>query len=292
MATSTRRTTTTVRTASLFGVSENHKPDEELLTDLFTAYYQARKNKRSTYSQIRFEQYAVDNVVALWNDIRSRQYKVGRSMCFIVRDPVQREVFAASFRDRIVHHLLFNYLSPLFETTFIEDSYSCRKGKGTHYGVGRMVYHMNQCLKQNVGRPVYVLKLDVQGYFMCMDRNILYDMLMQRVNRSSLDVSLVDYLLRLIVFNDPTKGCRIKGKKSDWNGLPPSKSLFHASPGCGLPIGNLTSQLFSNVYLSALDNFITKDLGFEHYGRYVDDFYVVDTVKKECWRQFGRSGNS
>jgi retron-type reverse transcriptase len=85
------------------------------------------------------------------------------------------------------------------------------------------------------------------------------------------------YLAGIIIFNDPTKNYHIKGRDSDWNGLPPSKSLFHSSGGCGLPIGNLTSQLFSNIYLSGFDNYVKRDLKFKHYGRYVDDFFLVDT---------------
>ena len=103
----------------------------DLLADLFTAYYCARKNKHNTASQIRFERNLSDNLMRLYDDIVSGHYRVGRSMCFVIRDPVLREVFAASFRDRIVHHLLYNWLMPIFEPTFIYDSYSCREGKGT-----------------------------------------------------------------------------------------------------------------------------------------------------------------
>jgi len=279
MATSTPRTTTTVQTGSLFVASQYQKSDEDLLTDLFTAYYSSRKNKRATYSQMRFEQNLSENLVCLWDEIRQRRYHPGRSMCFIIHDPVQREVFAASFRDRIVHHLLFNYLNPLFEPLFIEDSYSCRVGKGTHYGVQRMMEKMRQCRQDNPCCPVFVLKLDIQGYFMNISRQRLYEKIIAVVSKSNIDYGLVDYLLKVIIFNDPTKGCRIKGRRSDWTGLPPSKSLFHSPDGCGLPIGNLTSQLFSNVYLSALDDFVTKRLKVEHYGRYVDDFYLIDSSK-------------
>jgi len=201
-------------------------------------------------------------------------------MCFIIHDPVQREVFAASFRDRIVHHLLFGYLNPLFEPLFIEDSYSCRVGKGTHYGVQRMMEKMRQCKLNNPGRPVYVLKLDIQGYFMNISRQRLYDKVIAVAAKSEIDYGLTDYLLKEIIFNDPTRGCRLKGSRSDWDGLPSSKSLFYSPMGCGLPIGNLTSQLFSNVYLSALDDFVTKQLEVEHYGRYVDDFYLIDSYKE------------
>ena len=100
---------------------------EQLLTAVFEAYYDARRNKRNTASQLRFEMNLEENLVALTEELESGRYRVGRSVCFIVTKPVKREVFAADFRDRVVHHLLFNWLSPLFERTFIDDCYSCRR---------------------------------------------------------------------------------------------------------------------------------------------------------------------
>lgn len=279
MATSTRRTTTTVRTASLFAVSQDSFQDN-LLTDLFTAYYCARNNKRNTFAQVKFERNLSDNLMELYEDIRQYRYRVGRSMCFIINDPVKREVFAASFRDRIVHHLLFNYLSPIFEKKFIYDSYSCRKGKGTHFGVKRLDHHIKSC-SYNYTRPCYVLKLDISGYFMSINRQLLFDMVMKEVSKSEIqNKRLVEYLLKQVIFNEPTRGCRIKGSIEDWKELPDSKSLFHSPKGCGLPIGNLTSQLFSNIYLSPLDEFVKRELNITHYGRYVDDFYLVSNEKQ------------
>jgi len=188
-------------------------------------------------------------------------------MCFIIRDPVIREVFAASFRDRIVHHLLYNWLMPIFEPTFIYDSYSCREGKGTLFGIKRLEHHIRSC-SNNYRKECYVLKLDIEGYFMNISRSRLYDMIVSR-------------LLAQVVFNNPVKGCYRKERISDWNELPSSKSLFYAAPGCGLPIGNLTSQLFSNIYLSVLDGYVKRVLRCRHYGRYVDDFYIVGCCKEE-----------
>ncbi|MDR1882967.1 MAG: RNA-directed DNA polymerase, partial [Prevotella sp.] len=95
-----------------------------------------------------------------------------------------------------------------------------------------------------------------------------------------LDYDLVLYLARTIIFNDPVKNCRLKGSLADWNGLPPNRSLFNSAEGCGLPIGNLTSQMFSNIYLTPFDNYVKRDLKFKHYGRYVDDFYLVHQDKE------------
>ena len=281
------RTTTTIGTRPTLSVSSQHQSDRFLLTDLFASYYSARANKRNTASQMKFEAHLSRNLISLYEEVRDRTYSPGRSICFIIRDPVQREVFAASFRDRIIHHYLFNKLEPLFEPTFIYDSYSCRKGKGTLFGIERLEHHIRSC-SMNRTAPCYVLKMDISGYFMNIDKMILYDIIMERLERlriqeclpEAFDFDTVVFLLNKVIFNDPTRGCRVKGKRSDWKGLPDSKSLFKAEPGCGLPIGNLTSQLFSNIYLNGLDQFCKRDLGFRHYGRYVDDFYLVDDSRK------------
>ena len=178
-------------------------------------------------------------------------------------------------------------MEPVFEPAFIYDSYSCRKGKGTLFGIERLEHHIRSC-SGNHHKECWVLKLDIKGYFMAIDRGVLYGLIMRRLNRllsegrlpEGFDIDTVLFLLHKVVFLDPTKGCRIKGSLKDWRGLPDSKSLFHAPPGCGLPIGNLTSQLFSNIYLNELDQFCKRELGFRHYGRYVDDFYLVDDSKE------------
>ena len=287
MAMSTRSTITIARTVTRSVASKNQsetKDRRDLLTDLFTAYFCARKNKRNTSSQVRFERDLPDNLMRLYNEIVSGRYQVGRSMCFIINDPVKREVFAASFRDRIVHHLLYNWLMPVFEPTFIHDSYSCREGKGTLFGIQRLEHHIRSC-SDNYRKECFVLRLDIEGYFMNINRGKLFDIVVRRLERCCrchsvpFDVDLAKELLSKVIFNDPVKGCYRKGPLTDWDGLPESKSLFHAPPGCGLPIGNLTSQLFSNIYLSSFDDFMKREMKFRHYGRYVDDFYIVSNHK-------------
>lgn len=264
-----------------------------LLADLFRAYYDARKNKRNTVNQLRFELDLEHNLYISYMQILNRIYEPKPSIAFIVFSPVQREVFAADFCDRVVHHLFFNYVNPIFERTYIEDCYSCRKGKGTLYGVKRIFHHIRSC-SDNYTRPCFILKLDLQGYFMSIDRRILYEKVRGTMEKyayrkdgdgirwkDKLDYELVMYLAKVIIFNDPVKNYQIKGNKSDWDGLPLNKSLFYSDEGCGLPIGNLTSQLFSNVYLTCFDHYVKRELGFKHYGRYVDDFYLIDEDKEK-----------
>ncbi|MDR1121179.1 MAG: RNA-directed DNA polymerase, partial [Dysgonamonadaceae bacterium] len=162
----------------------------------------------------------------------------------------------------------------------IDDCYSCQKGRGTHYGIQRMEGFLREC-SENYTRDCYVLKLDVRGYFMSIDKQLLWKKLerilepLQLFNPRQADLSLLWWMFDRVVWNDPTKSCIINGKLSDWEGLPDSKSLFKTPPNCGLPIGNLTSQLFSNVYMYDFDCFVKNVMGITYYGRYVDDFVLM-----------------
>ena len=158
------------------GVPRKRKPysitHDTLIDQLFTAYFDARCSKRGTKIQLLFELDFEHNLLVLAREIEKGTYEVGRSVCFITNKPVKREIFAADFRDRVVHHLLYNWLSPMFERSFITDSYSCRNGKGTLYGIKRTHKHMRQCT-QNFTQPAYVLKVDISGYFMSINRQRL-----------------------------------------------------------------------------------------------------------------------
>lgn len=233
------------------------------------------------------------HLVVLTQEIGDRTYEVSPGVGFIITKPVRREVFAACFRDRVIHHLLYNRVEGIAERTFITDCYSCRKGYGTSFGIKRLKHHIRSC-SDNYTRKAYVLKMDIQGYFMSINRQLLYTkveaMLAKYAGRTNekgikwsdtMDMEQTLYLLRKVIFHDPTADCRLRSKREEWDLLPPSKSLFHSAPGCGLPIGNLTSQLFSNIYLSDFDHYVKRTLGMEHYGRYVDDFYVVHQDKQQ-----------
>ena len=236
---------------------------DQLLLDLFQAYYDARRNKRNTINALNFETDYEHHVIKLHEEIINGNYQIKPSICFINYKPVQREIFAADFRDRVVHHLVYNYIAPIFDKTFINDSYSCRQGKGTHYGIKRVGKFIRSC-SQNYHNDCYILKLDIKGYFMSISRDKLYEIVKSHLIKyqytSDFDFQLVLSLIKQIIFNDPTKNYIMKGKQSDWEGLPPSKSLFHSDNGKGFPIDNLTSQLFSNVYFNQFDNFIKKEL--------------------------------
>ena len=244
--------------------------------ELFEAYAACRRNKRRSASALAFELEYEEKLLGLLKAINSGQWRPGRAVAFIVERPVKREIFAAPFSDRVVHHLLFNKLNPLFEKAFIYDSYSCRAGKGTHLGIRRLERFIRSC-SLNHSREAYALKLDIRGFFMSISRQRLYAMLEAFIHEryEGPDLPIVLDLVERVVCHDPSAHCVCRGRRSDWKGLPPDKSLFHSRAGCGLPIGNLTSQIFANFYLNGFDHFMKHDLGLRWYGRYVDDMVVV-----------------
>ena len=261
-----------------------------LLEDLYRAYLSARRHKRGKGYQIRFEMNQERELVRLRDELLNRTYEPRPASCFIIHEPKMREVFAAEFRDRIVHHLFYDYTHEAFERTFIADSYSCVEGRGTHYGIGRLKRHIRSCTR-NWSREGYVLKLDIRGYFMHIDREILLARCREILAKTwarrgdaafgGASAEFVDYLLEKICLLDPLENCRVIGDREEWKKLPADKSLFCSDAGCGLPIGNLSSQLFSNVYLGMLDDYVKRELKVRHYGRYVDDVYIVGETKEE-----------
>ena len=251
------------------------------LAEVFEAYFDCRSTKRNTMNAIGFEVDYESNLIELCNEINNGTYQPGKSIAFIVNKPVKREIFAADFRDRVVHHLIINKLNPYFECQFIFDSYACRTGKGTHFGIQRIERFIRQC-SLNYSRDCYILKLDIQGFFMHINKHILFNRLNTFIsqNYQEPDLTLIVELCSKVIYNDCIKNCVIKGSRRNWNGLPSSKSLFHSPENCGLPIGNLTSQIFANFYLNIFDHFIKHDLGIRYYGRYVDDFVLVHHDKE------------
>ena len=247
------------------------------------AYYDARKNgKRMTHDEQDFEENEDINLKLLLDDIMSRRYRPSRGTVHIINKPVKREIFAAPFRDRIVHHLIYNLVYSWWDRHFIYDSYSCRVGKGTKKGHERLDHHI-RAASLNYAIPVYILKLDIQGFFMSMPRARLLELALNGLRRQyagrldSEEYKMLKFLWTQIIMDDPVKGVRVVGKRSEWDDLPPEKSLFNQPPGVGIVIGNLTSQLLSNIFLNELDRFVKFHLGYKHYGRYVDDFYIVVT---------------
>ncbi len=254
--------------------------------EIFEAYYDCRKHKRTSPSALAFEVDLERNLFRLLDEINSYSYEPQPYNCFIIDNPAVREVFAASFRDRIVHHLVVNAVNPLLEKRLIYDVYASRVGKGTHFAIERMRHFMASATN-NWKEEAWCLKLDISSFFASIDRNLLFSRLSEYLNRYYVkdNYRIIMYLIEKILLTDATTNARFVSPESSWNKLSPSKSLFNAPPGKGLPIGNLTSQVFANFYMAPLDHFIKHDLGIRMYGRYVDDFFLIHRDReylKEC----------
>ena len=260
---------------------------DALMLDLYAAFICAKRHKAKKPYVLHFERNLKENIESLCNDLWTRRYKPEPSTCFVIQRPKKREVFAAQFRDRIVHHLYYNYTHELFERTFIQDTYSCIPGRGTHYGIERMEQHIRQ-ESHNWQRSCYALKIDIRGYFMHINRLRLLDIATASLTkmadhqanggmkwRDVIDMDFILWLTHEIILLDPTDGCRHVGNPSEWDDVDASKLMANAPADCGMPIGNLTSQLFSNVYMNPFDQMVKQLLHFLHYGRYVDDSATI-----------------
>lgn len=244
------------------------------LSDLYEAYLDCRKKKRSTSSCSQFEADEAQNLVRLWRDLNEHTYEIGYSNAFYVTRPKLREVFAADFRDRIVHHLVIGRLNNLFEKEFRDNTFNCRKGKGTDYGIrvtaGAMRRHPNG----------WVVKCDMQGFFMSIDKVILNNAVQNFIDThyEGEDKAEIKWLANMIIMHKPECKCHKRGNISLFDYLPDNKTLFRNGDGRGLAIGNLTSQIFANYYLHPFDKWMSSIEGVE-YGRYVDDFWMVSDDK-------------
>ena len=233
------------------------------------AYLDCRRAKRNTASALLFEERLEHNLCELFDDLANGQYRPGRSICFVITRPKPREVWAAQFRDRIVHHLLYNQIAARFHAGFVAGSCACIPGRGTLYAARRLEADVRS-ITQNWSRPAHYLKLDLANFFVAIDKAVLHDQLATRITEP-----WWMWLADLVLFHDPRENVELRGRPELLARVPPHKSLFNAPDDTGLPIGNLSSQFFANVHLDTLDQFCKHRIGARHYVRYVDDFVLL-----------------
>jgi hypothetical protein len=274
-STTATRTTTTRTTSSAFGLSADYsfqsarRHADFTWAELVTAYFDCRRTKRNSASALAFEVDLERNLSRLEQDLRSGRYAPGPSICFVITRPKAREVWAADFRDRIVHHLLYNRVAARFHAGFIADSSACIPGRGTLYAVTRMEAKIRSAT-QNWTRPAHYLKCDLANFFVSIDKHILLDLLQKKIREPWWQA-----LAAAVLFHDPRENYILKGSRDLFSSVPPHKRLENQPAHIGLPIGNLSSQFFANVLLNELDQHVKHDLRVQHYGRYVDDFLCL-----------------
>lgn len=225
------------------------------LENLFTAWEEFKVDKRHKEDVQAFEFSVEQNLFKLHRDLMAKRYKHQPYTGFYIRDPKVRHIHKAAARDRVMHHAIFRILNPFFDKTFISNSFSCRIGKGVHKGV-TAVESMIRSESRNFTRPCFALKCDVQKFFDSVDHQVLLSILEKRIT-------------------DPETRLLIRQVIESYSAG--QTTLFDRQ---GLPIGNLTSQLFANVYMNEFDQFIKHTLRIRHYARYTDDFVIISTDKK------------
>ncbi|CAM3898984.1 Reverse transcriptase [Pseudomonas reidholzensis] len=260
--------TTTTRTTS-FASAPSADSNPYPFSELVQAYYDCRRSKRNSNSALAFEVSLERNLTELHHDLVTGRYRPGRSICFVVTRPKAREVWAADFRDRIVHHLLYNRIGPRIESSFIADSCACIKGRGTLYA-GKRLEAKIRSQTQNWSRPGFYLKCDLANFFVAIDKRVLAEQIVGRIT----DPWWRQLTLQVLM-HDPLEDYSTRSPAHLFNRVPQHKRLAAQPAHLGLPIGNLSSQFFANVYLDALDQFCKHELGAKHYIRYVDDFVLL-----------------
>ena len=221
------------------------------LDNLFTAWQEFVRGKRTKVDVCEFHFNLASNIFTLHDDLRRKQYRHGDYKAFSINDPKPRNIHKATVRDRLVHHAIYRVLYPLYDRTFISDSYSCRKCKGTHQALETFHTYARK-VSNNDTRTCWVLKCDIRKFFASIDHTTLLSILRHRI----IDDDIV-WLLDEVV------------------------SSFHATaPNKGLPLGNLTSQLLANVYMNEFDQFVKHKLKAKHYIRYADDFVFLSHDRK------------
>ena len=278
LPTTTTRTTATLSCRSSRATSGEHVT----LDEVFDAYYDCRCHKRSKRSAVKYElDYELRNY-QLWKELNDMTYRPTTSIAFCVTVPKLREVFAADFRDRVVHHLLISRISHVVESRLTDAACACRVGKGSLYGANRLRNMMNGA------SDCWYARCDIQGFFMSIDKDVLMGIVDGVVREACpTDTDWWLWLAETVIMHRPEHDCELHGNTRLWDKLPANKTLFKTN-GRGLPIGNLTSQVLANLYMAEFDKWITERLGGEmRYIRYVDDFVIIHEDKDYLLKVLG-----
>lgn len=221
---------------------------------LLASYNLCKRGKRERDYALEFQKNIEERLFTISSELRSGEWKPKGYTQFYVQDPKRRLINAPDFGDRVVHRALYDTLIPIYEPRFIFDSYACRVNKGTHAGADRLT-HFLRSYPNN--QPVYCLQGDVKSYFASIDHILLFTVLKKKIR----DPEVRDMIWKIL-------------------------DSYHESPGVGIPLGNLTSQLFANIFLNEMDTFVKHELGVKHYIRYMDDFILLSHEKEQLWYQY------
>lgn len=252
---------------------EYHGDGEVTLRALYDAWRTARAGKKPSQNQLTFDTRWADGLLELQRRLNAGTWEPGRSACFVATRPKAREIHAPDFADRVVHHWLVPQLEAIWEPAFISDSYANRRGKGSHAAVRRLQQFVRQVHSGQGGG--WYLQLDIHNFFNSIHRPTLWAILKRKLVRTGAPEAVLRATHALLRRPPLHAGVKYHGTREERALVPLHKRLENAAPSCGLPIGNLSSQFFANVYLDRLDQFVKHTLKAKRYLRYVDDFVLV-----------------
>jgi RNA-directed DNA polymerase len=244
-------------------VKLNHSFNDIIsVENLLEAWNEFVKGKKKRMDVKEFSLNLIDNIISLHNNLVSYDYVHGDYQAFKINDPKPRNIHKASVRDRLLHHAIYRKLYPFFDRIFISDSFSCRLNKGTHRAINRFRSFAYKAGKNNT-RVCWILKCDIKKFF----ANINHEILKRVLAKYIIDSDILWLLAKMI-----------DGFNSD-------------KPGVGLPLGNLTSQLFVNIYMNEFDKFVKHKLRAKYYVRYTDDFIILSENKDWLIKQIVKIQN-
>lgn len=218
--------------------------------NLLAAWREFVSGKKNKTDVQEFQAHLMDNILELHEDLSNERYRHGSYIAFKISDPKPRDIHKATVRDRLLHHAIYRKLYPFFDRSWIADSYSCRDNKGTHLAMNRFRKFAKQVSKNNT-RTCWVLKCDIKKFFASINQQILIKVLVRYIP----DRRIIRLLEEII------------------------GSFYFKTPGVGLPLGNLTSQLLVNIYMNGFDQFVKHKLKAKYYVRYADDFVFLSEDK-------------
>lgn len=244
---------------------------------MLEAWKEFRCGKRTKLDVLEFQSDLIYQVTKLHEELKEKTYKHGGYKHFKISDPKPRDIYKASVRDRLLHHAIYRILYPYFDKTFINDSYSCRLGKGTHRAMNRfraMAYQVSK----NHTRTAWVLKCDIKKFFASIDHTVLAHVLKTCISDSDI------FRLLQKVIGSFVSDLASESKIPTFCRKPECLSKGSPCSNVGLPLGNLTSQLLVNIYMNEFDQFVKHTLKAKHYIRYADDFIFLSHDRQELER--------
>ncbi len=226
---------------------------------MFQAWDEFKIDKRNKVDVLQFEKNLEQNIFELYRNLKNKTYIHRGYTDFYIYDPKRRHIYKATVRDRVLHHAIFKVLNCIFEPTFISTSFSCRIDRGNHKGVD-FLYKVIREVSRNYTKKCFVLKCDIRKFFDSVGHKILLDILKRKIKDTNV-IWLIEEIIRSYT-SDNSAFTRERERER-----------------VGIPIGNLTSQIFANIYMNEFDQFIKHTLRIEHYARYTDDFVIVSDNK-------------